>query len=143
VGAALALGHSGWKVEPQLQLAYQRLQLNEFSDNVSAVSEANDDALRGRAAVQLFRQPTEWLGMIDASPYVGLGMQHDFRDASAITVGGTQLGDKLPTTTGDISAGFMGSLRPGFELHLDLRYQQSTQGERDGVRANFGFRATF
>jgi hypothetical protein len=29
------------------------------------------------------------------------------------------------------------------ELHLDMRYQKSTEGEKDGVRANFGFRMTF
>ena len=81
--------------------------------------------------------------MSNASPYVALGVQHDFRDASSVAIGATAIRDEIPDTTGDISVGFTGSVRSGIELHLDLRYQQSTEGEKDGLRANFGFRMSF
>ena len=130
-------------VEPQLQLAYQRLELDAFDDKVSRVASVNDDGLRARAGVQLLRAPANWLGMRDASPYIGLGVQRDLRDASAVTVGGTALEDEIPHTTGDVSVGFTGSVLSNVELHLDMRYQKSTEGEKDGVRANFGFRMSF
>ncbi|MBM0106341.1 autotransporter outer membrane beta-barrel domain-containing protein [Steroidobacter sp. S1-65] len=142
IGKAFALGGK-WLLEPQLQLAYQRLELGDFTDEVSAVSAVDEDALRGRAALQLLRAPSRWLGMDDASPYIGVGVQRDFRDADSIMIGSTTLGEEIPDTTGDASVGFTGSVRPGIELHLDLRYQKSTEGERDGVRGNFGFRMTF
>lgn len=144
VGHAFAMGKRGWSLEPQLQLAYQRLELKDFADNISTVSDVKDDALRGRAALQLFRAPTEWLGMSAASPYLALGVQRDFRDAAPVTVAGTTIGEEIPATTGDVSLGFTGSVRTGVELHLDVRYQHSVDGdEKDGVRANFGFRMTF
>lgn len=143
VGAPFALGSSGWRIDPHVQLAYQRLELDDFSDDVSRIGGVKDDALRARAAVQLFRAPTDWLGMSDASPYIQLGMERDFRDPTAIEIGDTQIADGIPDTTGDVSVGFTGHVRTGLELHLDLRYQQSTEGEKDGLRANFGFRMTF
>jgi len=142
IGKAFALG-GNWLLEPQLQLAYQRIELDGFTDQVSAVSAVNEDALRGRVGLQLLRAPSRWLGMDDASPYVAVGAQRDFRDADSITVGNTILAEELPDTTGDVSVGFNGSVRPGIELHLDLRYQKSSEGERDGVRGNFGFRMSF
>jgi outer membrane autotransporter protein len=81
--------------------------------------------------------------MTDASPYVGFGVQKDFRDATAAVVGGTAVTDEIPDTTGDVSIGFTGTVLSDVELHLDVRYQNSTEGERDGVRANFGFRVGF
>jgi autotransporter family porin len=142
LGAVYALG-ADWMIEPQLQLAYQRLELDAFDDQVSRVDAVNDDGLRARAGVQLLRAPSDWLGMYDASPYIGIGAQRDLREVDAVTIGGTTLNDEIPDTTGDISVGFTGSVFSGVELHLDMRYQKSTEGEKDGARANFGFRMSF
>ncbi len=144
IGAPFALGATNWRIEPQLQLVYQQLELGDFTDEVGAVARVKDDALRARAGVQLFRAPAKWLGLNDASPYLGFGAQRDFGDAASVVVGNTAVREQLPDTTGDVSVGFTGSVRPGITLHLDVRYQQSTEAEqRDGVRANFGFRMTF
>ena len=143
IGSAFAVGGTGWLLEPSIQLGYQRLELDDFADAVSSVGSIDDDALRARAAAQLLRAPANWLGMSNASPYVALGVQHDFRDPSSVAIGGTSIRDAIPDTTGDVSIGFTGSVRSGIELHLDLRYQQSTEGEKDGLRANFGFRMSF
>ena len=121
-------------------VAYQRLELDHFTDEVGAVARTKDDALRARAGLQLFRAPAKWLGLDDASPFVAVGAQRDFGDAASAVVGNTAIREQLPDTTADVSLGFTGSVRPGIALHLDVRYQQSTEGEeRDGVRANFGF----
>ncbi|WP_230979579.1 autotransporter outer membrane beta-barrel domain-containing protein [Steroidobacter gossypii] len=143
IGAPFPLGATHWRMEPQLQLAYQRLELDDFRDEVATISEVKDDGLRARAGVQVFRVPTSWFGMNEASPYVGLGAQRDFADAPSATIGSTTIREELPDTTADVSVGFTGSIQPGVALHLDVRYQQSTEGEKDGVRANFGFRMSF
>ncbi len=142
LGAVYALG-ADWMIEPQLQLAYQRLELDAFDDQISRVDAVNDDGLRARAGVQLLRAPRNWLGMHNASPYIGIGAQRDLREVNAVAIGGTTLEDEVPDTTGDVSVGFTGSVSSGVELHLDMRYQKSTEGEKDGVRANFGFRMSF
>ncbi len=143
IGAPFPLGGSHWRIEPQLQLAYQRLELDDFRDGVATISEVKDDGFRARAGVQVFRAPTYWLGMNEASPYVALGAQRDFIDAASATIGSTTIREELPDTTADVSVGFTGSVQPAVALHLDVRYQQSTEGEKDGVRANFGFRMSF
>ena len=143
IGSAFAVGSTGWLLEPSVQLGYQRLELDGFADAISSVASVDDDALRARAAAQLLRAPANWLGMSNASPYLALGLQHDFRDAASVTIGATALRDEIPDTTGDVSVGFTGSVSSGIELHLDLRYQKSTEGEKDGMRANFGFRMSF
>lgn len=140
VGISSAMGNSGWFVQPELQVAYQHLSLGHFIDNISDVEEINDNALRARAEVRFARAPKSWLGMGNASPYVGVGVQRDYRDAVAVTVGGTTLNDAIPDTSGDLSVGFTGDLAKGVELHFDTRYQKSTHGRRDGVRANLGVR---
>ncbi|MBM0105007.1 autotransporter-associated beta strand repeat-containing protein [Steroidobacter sp. S1-65] len=143
IGDTYALGATGWLLEPGAQVAYQRLELDAFHDGVSGVDGADDDGVRARADLRLLRAPSDWLGMSNASPYIGLGVQHDFRRASAVTIGGTTLNDEIPDTTGDVSVGFTGNVLSGVELHLDMRYQKATEGERDGLRANFGFRMMF
>jgi outer membrane autotransporter protein len=143
VGAAYALGATAWKIEPQIQLGYQRLELDDFTDNVSAVAAVEEDGLRARAGVQFFRAAGEWLGMSEVSPYVGLGVQRDFRDAESIGIGGTAVREEIPDTTAEVSIGVTGRVRDRLELHLDLRYQDATDGEKDGMRANFGFRERF
>jgi outer membrane autotransporter protein len=140
IGKSMAMGASGWFVQPELQLAYQHLSLDRFTDDVSTVGQIDDNALRARAAVRFARAPTSWLGMSNASPYIGLGMQRDYRDAASVTIGGTTLNDAIPDTTGDLSVGFTGTVTEGVELHFDTRYQKSTHGRRDGVRANLGIR---
>lgn len=134
MGSPFGIGRSSWKIEPQLRVAYQRLELDGFDDGVSPVSAATEDGVRARAALQIFRTPGDWLGMSDASPYFAVGVQHDNVDAKAITVGTTTIREKIPDTTGDVSIGFTGSVRPGIELHFDLQYPHATEGERDGVR---------
>lgn len=109
-----------------MQVAYQRLELDAFDDEVSRVDAIDDDGLRARAGLQLLRAPTDWLGMQDASPYIGIGAQRDFRDVRAVTIGGTNVNDAMPDTTADVSVGFTGSVLSGVELHLDMRYQKAT-----------------
>ena len=142
-GRPFKLGDTNWRAEPHGLLAYQRLELDDFEDAISTVGKVDQDGLRARAAVQIYHAPGEWLGMSEASPYVAIGLQKDFLDAEPILIGGTAIVDEMPDTTADLSVGFTGSVRPGLELHLDLRYQEATSGERDGFRGNFGFRMTF
>ena len=46
-------------------------KLANFTNNVSTISEMDDDALRARAALQVVRVGANWLGTTDASPYAG------------------------------------------------------------------------
>src|SRR5690606_39073146 len=43
MGAPFALGASGWQIEPQLQLAYQRLEVDDSTDDVSTLSKVDAD----------------------------------------------------------------------------------------------------
>jgi outer membrane autotransporter protein len=143
LGAAYSLGNSGWKAEPSIQIVYQQLELDGFQDGISSVSAVDEDALRTRAGVQLFRTAGDWLGMSNASPYVALGVEQDVLDPESVSIGATAITEELPSTTVDLGAGFMGQVKAGFQLHFDLRYQRAIEGEKDGMRANFGFRKQF
>ncbi|MEJ0003957.1 MAG: autotransporter outer membrane beta-barrel domain-containing protein [Pararobbsia sp.] len=55
VGKPFALGSSSIAIEPQAQLLYQYVHLNQFDDNVSPISGNSTNALRGRIGFRLFR----------------------------------------------------------------------------------------
>ncbi|MEX0896567.1 MAG: autotransporter outer membrane beta-barrel domain-containing protein [Steroidobacteraceae bacterium] len=140
IGSAFSLGSTNWKIERQLQLTYQRLELGRFADEVSNVSAVEDDALRGRLGVRIFADSGQWLGLSQTTPYVLANFQRDFHDDRATTVGSTEFSESIPRNTLNLGAGLTGTLHEGVQIHFDLRYQNAIDGTRDGFSANLSLR---
>ncbi|RST51861.1 autotransporter outer membrane beta-barrel domain-containing protein [Variovorax sp. MHTC-1] len=67
VGQAFALGASGWKIEPQLQLIHQHLGLNDLAISGARVRQDSDDGWIARAGVRLKGEFATGLGTLQ--PY--------------------------------------------------------------------------
>ncbi|MGJ3699364.1 autotransporter outer membrane beta-barrel domain-containing protein [Variovorax sp. AFSI2.2] len=67
VGQSFALGASGWKIEPQLQLIHQHLGLDDIAISGARVRQDSDDGWIGRIGVRLKGEISTSLGMLQ--PY--------------------------------------------------------------------------
>ncbi|MFV0284492.1 MAG: autotransporter outer membrane beta-barrel domain-containing protein, partial [Castellaniella sp.] len=53
VGHPWQLGRSAWQIEPQAQLSYQYVHLNDFDDDVRTIDDQSGGTLRGRLGARL------------------------------------------------------------------------------------------
>jgi outer membrane autotransporter protein len=67
VGQAFALGASGWKIEPQVQLIHQRLSLDTIAISGANVRQDSDDGWIARVGVRLKGEVATGLGTLQ--PY--------------------------------------------------------------------------
>ncbi|MFK0379310.1 autotransporter outer membrane beta-barrel domain-containing protein [Pandoraea sp. NPDC090278] len=149
-GAALSgeVGHrfsilgSGFTVEPQVQLAYQYLHLNGFSDSVSSVSGNTTNALRGRVGVK-FNTPDlgNAVGVGSASPYLSVDVVHDFLSPGATNVGGATFDSSLAKTWYELGAGVEATLGRTSSLYAGVKYARNMGGDyRRNVYGQVGYR---
>lgn len=149
-GAALSgeVGHrfsilgSGFTVEPQVQLAYQYLHLNGFSDSVSSVSGNTTNALRGRVGVK-FNTPElgNAVGVGSASPYLSVDVVHDFLSPGATNVGGATFDSSLAKTWYELGAGVEATLGRMSSLYAGVKYARNMGGDyRRNVYGQVGYR---
>ncbi|VVE56819.1 autotransporter family protein [Pandoraea sputorum] len=149
-GAALSgeVGHrfsilgSGFTVEPQVQLAYQYLHLNGFSDSVSSVSGNTTNALRGRVGVK-FNTPElgNAVGVGSASPYLSVDVVHDFLSPGATHVGGATFDSSLAKTWYELGAGVEATLGRTSSLYAGVKYARNMGGDyRRNVYGQVGYR---
>ncbi|VVE06625.1 Adhesin BmaC autotransporter [Pandoraea aquatica] len=149
-GAALSgeIGHrfsilgSGFTVEPQVQLAYQYLHLNGFSDSVSSVSGNTTNALRGRVGVK-FNTPDlgNAVGVGSASPYLSVDVVHDFLSPGATNVGGATFDSSLAKTWYELGAGLEATLGRTSSLYAGVKYARNMGGDyRRNIYGQVGYR---
>ncbi|VVE63775.1 Adhesin BmaC autotransporter [Pandoraea anapnoica] len=149
-GAALSgeVGHrfsilgSGFTVEPQVQLAYQYLHLNGFSDSVSSVSGNTTNALRGRVGVKLNTPDLgNAVGVGSASPYLSVDVVHDFLSPGATNVGGATFDSSLAKTWYELGAGVEATLGRTSSLYAGVKYARNMGGDyRRNVYGQVGYR---
>ncbi|APD12601.1 autotransporter family protein [Pandoraea sputorum] len=149
-GAALSgeVGHrfsilgSGFTVEPQVQLAYQYLHLNGFSDSVSSVSGNTTNALRGRVGVKLYTPELgNAVGVGSASPYLSVDVVHDFLSPGATHVGGATFDSSLAKTWYELGAGVEATLGRMSSLYAGVKYARNMGGDyRRNVYGQVGYR---
>ncbi|HEY4173335.1 MAG TPA: autotransporter domain-containing protein, partial [Rhodopila sp.] len=68
-GYPIALGSSGWVIEPQAQVIYQRVSLDDGADRFGRVDFADSNAVLGRIGARVMRNFT--LGAADAGAAAG------------------------------------------------------------------------
>jgi outer membrane autotransporter protein len=142
VGKPFALGSSGVAIEPQAQLLYQYLHLNQFADGISPVDSTTTNGLRGRLGFRLFRA-----NLVNDSksssitPFFTADVLHDFFSPGQVTVGGTTLDNELGKTWYDVGVGITGNFAKRSELYANVKYEHSAGGEyRRNVFGQVGYR---
>jgi outer membrane autotransporter protein len=86
-------------IEPQAQLLYQYLHLNQFDDAISPVGSNTTNGLRGRLGFRLFRADMENDSKTSSvTPYFTADVLHDFFSPGQTAVGATSFDDELGKT---------------------------------------------
>ncbi|MEM5439954.1 autotransporter outer membrane beta-barrel domain-containing protein [Paraburkholderia diazotrophica] len=142
VGKPWLLGPTAVAIEPQAQLEYQYLHLNDFNDGVSPVSGNTSNALRGRLGFRVFRANLENDNRTSAAtPYLTVNVLHDFFAPGATTVGSTPFAMAPAKTWYELGAGVTASLGKASELYVAVSYARNVGGEyRRTVYGQGGYR---
>lgn len=142
VGKPFTIASNGLAIEPQAQLMYQYLNLDDFTDQVSQVRADSQDALRGRIGVRLFQPNATVEGEAGAvTPYITADVLHDFLSPGTTWVGGTGFERGLTKTWYEVGLGFTGNVNKNGEFYANVKYGQNIGGEQyRNVSGNVGYR---
>jgi outer membrane autotransporter protein len=142
VGKPFALGSSTIAIEPQAQLLYQYVHLNQFSDDVSSIGATSTNALRGRIGLRLFRANLNNDTKTGAAtPYFTADVLHDFFSPGQTSVGGTSFDNGLSKTWYEVGGGVTTSMGKSSELYASIKYARNLGGEyRQDVFGQAGYR---
>jgi outer membrane autotransporter protein len=142
VGKPFALGSSSVAIEPQAQLSYQYVHLNQFDDGVSSIGGTSTNALRGRIGFRLFRANlSNDTKTGAATPYFTADVLHDFFSPGQTSVGGTSFDNGLSKTWYEVGGGVTTSMGKSSELYANIKYARNLGGEyRQDVFGQAGYR---
>ncbi|CAB3765287.1 autotransporter outer membrane beta-barrel domain-containing protein [Paraburkholderia solisilvae] len=141
-GKPFLLGSTTVAIEPQAQLLYQYLHLNDFDDGISPVGANTTNGLRGRLGFRLFRANLSNESKTSAvTPYFTADVLHDFFSPGQTTVASTSLDNELGKTWYELGVGITGSFGKSAELYANVKYAHDFSGEyRRNVFAQAGYR---
>ena len=138
-------------LEPQAQLIYQRVRLNDGSDGDALVSFDNSDALQGRLGARLVKT---WEVGTPTQPrpldtWLRANLWHEFLDGTDTTFAGLTGANALTFaaplrgTWAEIGGGGMGAIAPNTTLFATTAYQHNVDGNHQFAwtgRAGFTMR---
>ena len=135
---------AGLKLEPQAQLVYQYVNLDEAHHNNSTVDHRTPDALHGRIGLRLAADSLPWI----LRPYLKANIWQDFVGADRTTWGGgaDELVIRHRGTTLELGGGFTAQIAPNVALWAAADWSTDIGGneqERESVSGNGGLRITW
>ncbi|MFM0597857.1 autotransporter outer membrane beta-barrel domain-containing protein [Paraburkholderia dilworthii] len=138
-GLPFAIGY-GLTLEPQAQLIWQHLSINDFNDGVSNVVFNSGNTFIGRLGVRL-------TGSYEAAgktwqPYLRLNLLRSFGASDTTTFAGvTPIGTSVGQTNGQIGAGLVAKLTKQGSAFATVSYTANLGGEHQRtVTGNVGVR---
>jgi outer membrane autotransporter protein len=138
-GFPIALGHA-LVVEPQAQIVWQNLSLNDFNDGVSSVSFNNGNTYIGRFGVRL--QRTFSSAGVTWQPYARVSVLRAFGEGDSTTFAGTTvIPGGIGRTSGQMNVGLVAQVTRSGSAFVTASYltnlggpHQRTIGGNAGVR---------
>ena len=141
VGKPFTVAANGFAIEPQAQLMYQYLSLDDFDDQVSSVRMDSQDQLRGRIGVRLFNNAARAGATNTFTPYVTADVLHDFLSPGTTWVGSTGFERGLAKTWYELGLGLSGTLNRNSEVYANVKYAGNIGGDSlRSVSGNLGYR---
>ncbi|MDQ0073120.1 subtilase-type serine protease [Variovorax boronicumulans] len=144
VGQSFALG-SDWKIEPQLQLVHQRLNLDDVTLSGARVSQDTDSGWTVRAGVRLKGQIATGAGLLQ--PYARLNV---YRTSSGTDVarfigpaGWTDIGTRTGGTSTELAGGASLAVGERTSLYAEVGKLFASGGSarvKSGINASVGMR---
>lgn len=127
---------TNWRIEPQVQLAYQYLKLKDFKDDVREVHYGSDSVLRARMGVRATYKNIF---------YSVANIWHDFSNTTEANIGSDLIKEKYSSTWGELGLGIQIPVTNSAYVYTDLRYERSFKSnpKHKEYRGTVGFKYTF
>lgn len=138
-------GEAGWMIEPQAQLIYQMLNLNDFNDGTRQVDQGVQQGLRGRIGARLaYNQQAEKDVYRTDTFYAVANIWHDFVKPGAVKLAGNKIREEHASTWAEVGIGMQLPIRKQTYIYGDARYERELGGtKREGYRGTVGLKYTW
>ncbi|WP_239352020.1 autotransporter outer membrane beta-barrel domain-containing protein [Snodgrassella communis] len=143
-GKSFIVYGNNWFVEPQAQLVYQYLSLDDFNDRYRHIDQHNPSALRGRMGMR-FGYNGDITDNLPPSSFYGIAnIWHDFVNPKSVDIGRDTLKEEYAKTWGEIGAGIQWSITRQSDFYGDVRYEKNFGSDkRKGFKGTLGYKYTW
>lgn len=141
IGHKFALGTAGGFIEPQAQLAYQHLSLDDFKDKAREVKGVDANALRGRVGVRMGYDLAPKASAVGSSVYMTANLITDLTSNPKVKIGKDNVEEKFNRTFLEIGLGGQASMSKSLNLYGDIRVQTNIGSkDRSGIKGQIGLK---
>ncbi|MDR7376728.1 outer membrane autotransporter protein [Rhodoferax ferrireducens] len=145
VGQAFAMGESGWKIEPQLQLIHQHLSLDDIAISGAKVQQDSDDGWIARVGVRVKGEISTNLGTLQ--PYGRFNIYKASGGANVTRFIGpaatTDITSRTGSTVSELAGGFTLALSQSTSIYSEIGKQWASGGDakvKSAVQGSLGLR---
>ncbi|RWN35134.1 MAG: autotransporter outer membrane beta-barrel domain-containing protein [Mesorhizobium sp.] len=136
-GYPIALGQ-GWTLEPQAQLVWQQLSIDDASDRFASVSFDTDGNVTGRLGARLQGETT--INGMALQPYLKANIWHDFGGTSHVNFDTTDISTEGRSTSFEFGGGVIAKVTDKVSIFATGDYTTNLGGdERRILEGNLGF----
>ncbi|WP_136616437.1 autotransporter outer membrane beta-barrel domain-containing protein [Mesorhizobium sp. 10.2.3] len=136
-GYPIALAQ-GWTLEPQAQLVWQHLALDDASDRFSSVSFDSNDSVTGRLGVRL--QGETAINGVPLQPYLKANIWHDFGGTSHVNFDTTDISTEGKSTSFEFGGGVIAKVTDKVSIFATGGYTTNLGGDKRRIlEGNLGF----
>ena len=118
-GYPFALG-SGWTLEPQAQVIWQYIDLDDTSDPFTSIDYDSFDAFTGRIGARL--EANLQLGTMPLQPFLDVNLWHNFSATDTIVFNTTAVALESEGTLLELGGGISAQVTPALSLYGEARY---------------------
>lgn len=128
-----------WVLEPQAQIIWQHLSLDDQNDGVSKVSFDTDEGFTGRLGVRLQGDIETSAGRLQ--PYLKANIWHEFDGTDNVLFGAEPIGTELGGTSLEIGGGVVAAVNDNVSVFAVADYAFDIGGEKQRIfEGNVGLR---
>lgn len=143
-GKSFIVYANNWFVEPQAQLVYQYLSLDDFNDRIRHVDQHDPSALRGRVGMR-FGYNGDIRDNLPPSSFYGIAnIWHDFVNPKSVDIGRDSLKEEYAKTWGEVGLGIQLPITHQSNFYSDIRYEKNFGSDkRKGFKGTMGYKYTW
>ncbi|WP_425960457.1 autotransporter outer membrane beta-barrel domain-containing protein [Rhizobium nepotum] len=117
-----------WNLEPQAQIVWQHLSLDDTADRFSSVSFDSDDTVTGRLGLRLQGKYETGAGLIQ--PYLKANLWHSFSTDQTVRFAGDPIVTEIGGTSLELGGGVTAALTETVSLFATVDYTTNLGGEK-------------
>lgn len=145
-GKVFDLPNSGWVLEPQAQIMYQAVKLNDFTDSKSKqIDYSTQHNIRARVGVRLAYNAQQMAETVQAiNFYTVANLWTDLVKPKAVKIGSDTVRENYSSLWGELGIGFQLPVTQNSYFYVDGRYERNlTRNQREAYRGTVGYQYTW